>query len=147
MAIAAARLAETPDEQEAIGPCARCTASGMIGQCSRAGWRYLVLTKHTEEGGPMGYRAMGGPAPLPMATCMDAKSGAVVLDVPGMTCTDCPFTVASRVLFLGGIERVEVDFDAKRACVVVDPPGTVSDEQLIAAIRQSGYEASVVYAR
>ena len=90
---------------------------------------------------------MGGPARLPMATCMDTKSGVVVLDVAGMTCPDCPFTAAVGVLVLDGVERIEVDLDAGRACVVVDPPGAVSHEQLIATVRQSGYDATVVDSR
>ena len=77
-------------------------------------------------------------------TCMATKNGVVVLDVAGMTCPDCPFNAAMGALFLEGVERIEVDFDAKRACVVVNPPGTVSDKQLIAAIRQRGYEASLI---
>ena len=145
--IAAVRLAETRGQRGGIGPCARCKASGTIGQCSRAGWRYLALTKLTGEGGAMMYRAMGYPARPETATCMETKNGVVVLDVSGMTCPDCPFTAAVNVLFLEGVERVEVDFDAKRACVVVAPPGAVSHEQLIACIRQRGYEASVVDAR
>lgn len=78
---------------------------------------------------------------------MQTKNGVVVLDVARMTCPDCPFSVAMGMFFLAGVERVEVDADAKRACVVVDRPGTPSVKQLIAAIRQRGYEASVVTAR
>jgi copper chaperone CopZ len=145
--IAGARLVETQGPKGGTGPCARCTASGTIGQCSRAGWRYLVMTKLTGEDGTMMYRVMGGPARPETATCMETKNGVVVLDIAGMTCPDCPFTAAVDVLSLDGVERVEVDYDAKRACVVVEPPGTVSHEQLIACIRQRGYEASVVDAR
>ena len=147
LAIAAARLAETQGKDAGTGPCAQCTTSGTIGQCSRAGWRYLVLTKPPGEGGQMGYRAMGGPAPLPMATCMETESGVIVLHIAGMTCPDCPFTAAVGMLLLDGVERIEVDLDAGRACVVVDPPGAVSHEKLIATIRQSGYDATVVDSR
>lgn len=80
-------------------------------------------------------------------TCMATKNGVVVLDVARMTCPDCPFTVAMGMFFLKGVNRVEVDADEKRACVVIDPPGMVSAKQLIAAIRQRGYEASVVNTR
>ena len=147
VAIAGVRLAETQGQEGGMRPCARCTASGTIGQCSRAGWRYLVLTKLTSEGGAMMYRAMGGPTRPDTATCMETRNGVIVLDVAGMTCPDCPFTAAGSIVFLNGVERVEVDFDAKRACVVVSPQGTVSHKELIASIRQRGYEASVVDAR
>ncbi len=144
VSIARARHAKTGGQEGGTGACGRCTASGSIGQCSRAGWRYLVLSKSAGEGGAMMYRAEGRPARPATATCMETKPGVVVLDVAGMSCPDCPFTLAGGVLFLDGVERVEVDADAKRACVVVDPPGTVSPEQLIECIRQRGYEASVV---
>lgn len=147
VAIAAARLAETQGKDAGTGPCAQCTASGTIGQCSRAGWRFLVLTKPPGEGGQMGYRAMGGPAPLPMATCMETESGVVVLHIAGMTCPDCPFTAAVGMLLLDGVERIEVDLDARRACVLIDPPGAVSHEKLIATIRQAGYDATVIDSR
>ena len=145
VAIAAARLAETQGQEGGTGACACCTASGSIGQCSRAGWRYLIVTKLADEGGAV--MSMGRRARPETGTCMETKNGVVVVDVAGMTCPDCPFTVASGVLYLAGVERVEVDIEAKRACVVVDPPGTVSDKQLIAGIRQRGYEASVTDGR
>ena len=78
---------------------------------------------------------------------METKNGVVVLDVAGMTCPDCPFSVAMGMFFLEGVNRVEVDADTKRACVVIDPQGTVNDKHLIAAIRQRGYEAKVVELR
>lgn len=145
VSIARARLAETQGQKGGTGACARCTASGSIGQCSRAGWRYLIVTKLTGEGGAI--LSMGRRARPETGTCMETKNGVVVLDVAGMTCPDCPFNAAMGALLLEGVERVEVDFDAKRGCVVVDPLGTVSDKQLIAAIRQRGYEAKVVEPR
>ena len=51
------------------------------------------------------------------------------------------------MLFLKWVERVEVGFDAMRACVVVDLSGTVCVELLIAVVRRGGYEATVVEAR
>ena len=144
VAIAAARHAETQGQKGGTGACTRCTDSGSIGQCSRAGWRYLVLTKLIGDGGAMMFRAEGHTARPETGTCMETKNGVVVLDIAGLTCPDCPFNAATGMFALEGVNRVEVDFDAKRACVVIDPPGTVSNKQLIAAIRQRGYEASVV---
>ena len=142
VSIARARLAETQGQEGGTGACALCTASGSIGQCSRAGWRYLIVTQVKGERGA--FLSMGRLARPETGTCMETKNGVVVLDVAGMTCPDCPFNAAWGVLYLAGVERVEVDFDAKRACVVVDPPGSVSDKQLLAGIRQRGYEAKVV---
>ncbi|MCH7873663.1 MAG: heavy-metal-associated domain-containing protein [Planctomycetes bacterium] len=147
VAMAAARHAETDSQEGGTGACARCTSSGTIGQCSRAGWRYLILTKPPGEGGAMTFRAEGRIARPETGTCMETKPGVVVLDVAGMTCSDCPFTVAMGMHFLDGVARVEVDAAAKRACVVINPPGKVSAKQLIAGIRQKGYDASVVDAR
>ncbi len=148
MTIADARLAETQDQKGGIGPCAHCTASGSIGQCSRAGTRYLVLRKPPGAGDArMSFRSEAHTVRPETGTCMATKNGVVVLDVAGMTCPDCPFTAAMGMFFLQGVNRVEVDAGAKLACVVTDPPGTVSAKQLIAAIQQRGYEATVVDAR
>ncbi len=148
MAIAAARLAETQGQEGGTGACARCTNSGSIGQCSRAGTRYLVLRKPPGAGqARMSFRSEAHTIRPETGTCMATKNGVVVLDVARMTCPDCPFTVAMGMFFLEGVNRVEVDADTKRACVVIDPPGTVSAKQLIAAIQQKGYEAKVVDAR
>lgn len=144
-AIATALHAKTKSQKGGTGVCNRCKGFGSIGQCSRAGWRYLVLTKIAGEEGAMMFRSEGRPVRPETGTCMETKNGVVVLDVVGMACPDCPFTVASMVYFKG-VERVEVDLDAKRACVVISPPGTVSHKQLIALIRDRGYKASVVNA-
>ena len=86
-------------------------------------------------------RSIGYPTRPDKGSCRETKNRAAVL---GMTCADCPFNVAVGMVYLEGVQRVEVDFDAKRACVVVDPPGTVSDKQLIAVARARGYLANVV---
>ena len=148
VSIARARLAETQGQEGGTGACARCTASGSIGQCSRAGTRYLVLRKPPGAGDArVSFRSEAHTVRPETGTCMATNNGVVVLDVARMTCPDCPFTVATGIFFLEGVNRVEVDADAKRVCVVIDPPGTVSAKQLIAAIRQRGYEASVVEPR
>jgi len=47
------------------------------------------------------------------------------------------------MLFLPGVQRVQVDFDAGEARVTIDPPNRTSPETLIAAIEQSGFSAAL----
>ena len=143
--MAAAHLSETQGDSAGKGQCARCAGFMTIGQCSLAGWRYLVMRKAPGEGGNM-IEFNGYPTRPETETCMKTTKRTTVLDVAGMTCPDCASKVAAGMLFVNGVQRVEVDYDAGRACVVIDPLGKVSHEQLVAAVRQGGYEAKVVNA-
>ena len=52
--------------------------------------------------------------------------------------------VVAGMFALGHVQRVDIDFDAGRARVIVDPPDAVTDEQLIEAVTAQGFEAEVV---
>ncbi|MEE9131884.1 MAG: heavy metal-associated domain-containing protein [Phycisphaerales bacterium] len=66
-----------------------------------------------------------------------------MLDIEGMRCPGCPSELAGSVMYLPGVERVTVDFDAREARVTIDPPNSTSPEMLIAAIEQSGFSATL----
>jgi copper chaperone len=59
--------------------------------------------------------------------------------VAGMTCDHCKTAVSEEVGAVAGVESVVVDLDTK--LVVVRGDG-VTDEDVRAAIREAGYEAS-----
>ena len=63
------------------------------------------------------------------------------LNVEGMSCQHCVAHVTQALEAVEGVSRVEVSLEDASAIVEFD--GAVSDEALIAAIKNAGYEASI----
>lgn len=60
--------------------------------------------------------------------------------VPGVTCGHCKMAIENEVGQVPGVERVEVDIEAKR--VAID--GTAEEDAILAAIAEAGYEVQPV---
>ena len=60
-------------------------------------------------------------------------------DVPGVTCGHCKSAIESEVGQVPGVDRVEVDIASKK--VVIE--GSASEEAILAAIVEAGYQAVV----
>ncbi|MGH9225063.1 MAG: heavy-metal-associated domain-containing protein [Acidimicrobiales bacterium] len=60
--------------------------------------------------------------------------------VPGVTCGHCKMAIENEVGQVPGVERVEVDIEAKR--VAID--GTAEEDAIFAAIAEAGYEVQPV---
>ena len=69
----------------------------------------------------------------------DMESKTTVLNVQGMGCQSCVSAVEDALNAVEGVRSVSVDLEAESATVT----GTASDEQLVAAATEAGYEASV----
>lgn len=65
----------------------------------------------------------------------------VTLSVPGMTCLMCPITVRKALEGVDGVHEASATLSDKSAAVLFDPNRT-DVEQLIAAVGNSGFEAS-----
>ena len=63
------------------------------------------------------------------------------LNVEGMSCQHCVAHVTQALEAVEGVSRVEVSLEDASAIVEFD--GVVSDEALIAAVKNAGYEASI----
>ena len=59
----------------------------------------------------------------------------IVYSVPGISCGHCKAAIEGEVAKVTGVERVDVDIEAKT--VTVD--GTAGDDALRAAIDEAGY--------
>ena len=59
--------------------------------------------------------------------------------VTGMTCSHCENAVTEEVTSLDGVDSIEVSAQTGR--LVVHLSGDVSDEDIIAAVDEAGYEA------
>lgn len=66
-----------------------------------------------------------------------------VLSVQGMSCQHCVKTIKTKVSELSGVKGVEVDLAGAKAKIDYEPRQT-SVSQIIAAIEDEGYEASLV---
>ena len=67
----------------------------------------------------------------------------VTLKIDGMTCGGCVIGVRRVLTRLDGVRSAEVSYENQRALVIYDP-AKVTVEQMIAAIKTLGYEATVV---
>ena len=76
------------------------------------------------------------PAPKERKERMEKK-----LNVEGMSCQHCVAHVTQALEAVEGVSRVEVSLEDASAIVEFD--GAVSDEALIAAVKNAGYEASI----
>ncbi len=63
------------------------------------------------------------------------------LKVEGMMCMHCVKHVTDALNAVEGVEKTEVDLKKKRAVVTLAAP--VSDDALVAAVKEAGYEAAV----
>ncbi|MCH7700154.1 MAG: heavy-metal-associated domain-containing protein [Planctomycetes bacterium] len=133
----------------ALAQCGECAKAGSLGQCTLAGYRKIVATRQQIPGfpGAVGFGISGTNNPAVSLLDLDPRLGpisgeVIVLDIEGMRCPDCPTKLALSVLYLPGVERVMVDFDASEARVAIDPASSVKPKVLIAAIEQSGFSAT-----
>jgi len=67
----------------------------------------------------------------------------VILDVPGMNCPSCPFTVQKSLKNLEGVFQAEASLEQKKAVVLFDP-AKVSVEQMIEAAANAGYPSALI---
>jgi mercuric transport protein len=67
----------------------------------------------------------------------------VTFRVEGMTCGGCAIAARTVLQRLEGVEKAEVSYEESRAVVTYDPE-KVTIEEMIAAIKELGYTATVV---
>jgi Cu+-exporting ATPase len=70
-----------------------------------------------------------------------AEKKTVELDVLGMTCASCARTVERTLVRTEGVETANVNIATERASVAFDPT-VVNTSQLIARVREAGYDAA-----
>ena len=75
-------------------------------------------------------------------TTASTEQKTVTLDVPGMFCPTCPYTVRKSLEKLSGVMEVETSSDTKTAVVKYDP-SKVNIDALIAATTNVGYPSTV----
>ena len=61
-----------------------------------------------------------------------------IYSVPGISCGHCKTAIESEVGKVAGVERVEVDIEAKTVRV----EGTAADDTLRAAVDEAGYDVA-----
>ncbi|HLH13547.1 MAG TPA: cation transporter, partial [Solirubrobacteraceae bacterium] len=84
------------------------------------------------------------PSQIAEPSLADARGSAqevVELDVSGMTCGSCAARVQRALSRREGVSEALVNYATARATVTLRP-GTLDAEQLVAAVRDAGYDAS-----
>ena len=79
---------------------------------------------------------------MSQAAALSEKKQRVTMNVTGMTCAACPFTVKAALSKVGGVSKVDVSHEKREAVVVYDDSKT-SPEALSKASANVGYPASV----
>ena len=64
------------------------------------------------------------------------------LMVEGMMCRHCKASVEKALMKVAGVEQVEVDLEAKTACVQCS--ADVADAELLAAVEKKGFTPSML---
>lgn len=74
-------------------------------------------------------------------TALTANIKQITLDVPGMSCPACPFTVQKSLKKLDGVVSAKADLDTKKAVVKYDPK-KVTLQAMIEATTNAGYPST-----
>ena len=74
-----------------------------------------------------------------------ASNQTVTLSVPGMDCPVCPITVKKALSKVGGVAKVDVNFDKRQAVVTYDDART-NTGALTQATKDAGYPSAVMEA-
>lgn len=73
---------------------------------------------------------------------VQASPQTVTLDVPGMTCAACPFTVKKAISKVDGVSKVDVSYEKRQAVVSFDDT-KASVQKLTQATENAGYRSTV----
>ena len=76
------------------------------------------------------------------AAAVQASPQTVTLDVPGMTCAACPFTVKKAISKVDGVSNVNVSYEKRQAVVSFDDT-KASVQKLTQATENAGYRSTV----
>ncbi|MBI5202716.1 MAG: heavy-metal-associated domain-containing protein [Elusimicrobia bacterium] len=79
----------------------------------------------------------GKPDAPPVRKFADLKSGVYACALDGMMCTACAGMVAEEVRKVAGVEKAEVDFDARVLRVVIAPKKTVRVDNIKRALARA----------
>lgn len=71
-----------------------------------------------------------------------AANRSVLLEIQNMTCLVCPLTIKKALSKVNGVQRIEIDYEAKTATVQFDDAMTTTDK-LIAAITDAGFPSTI----
>ncbi|MBM3284933.1 MAG: YHS domain-containing protein, partial [Candidatus Aminicenantes bacterium] len=71
------------------------------------------------------------------------KRERIDLPVRGMSCASCAVNIQKSLSRVPGVDKAEVNFATSKAAVVYDPR-MVRAEDLVAAVRESGYDIGTV---
>ncbi len=134
----------------ATPPCCSVPASSQrqdgkpLPACCRAGsaLRDVALGAAADPQAFASSRGASGPGSRVLGAEAGATDG-VVLRIEGMDCQGCVDAVETAISKLDGVSDVGVELESKLGWVLHGSPGAVTTEQLIKAVADVGFKASV----
>jgi len=75
---------------------------------------------------------------------MEEAKKALTLPILGMTCANCVAAVERNLKKLDGVQSANVNLSSERASVEFDP-SKVDQNDIIARIRRTGYDLSLIH--
>ncbi|GJL72012.1 MAG: hypothetical protein NMNS01_12110 [Nitrosomonas sp.] len=76
------------------------------------------------------------------STPAQTKLKTVKLEVPGMTCSTCPYTVKKILQRIDGVTEADAAFETMSATATFDP-GKTSIDEMLEALKNQGYSSNV----
>ena len=72
-----------------------------------------------------------------------SKGPSVTLNVGGMTCSHCVMSVTKALEELEGVKKAKVSLGKKEAKITLKTEGSASTDDMLAAVKAAGFEASI----
>lgn len=102
----------------------------------------LIIMLVAALGGGTALAATANTEEVAKPAAAGVEQATVTLDVPGMFCPTCPFTVRKSLEKLDGVGEVKTSSETKTAIVIYDP-SKVNVDGLIKATTEVGYPSTV----
>ncbi len=76
----------------------------------------------------------------------DSVEGATVhLEIEGMTCEACALHIEEELRSVPGVRAARITYDERRATITADPTTPPTEAELVQAVEQAGYKATMLH--
>jgi mercuric ion binding protein len=80
-------------------------------------------------------------APVTIVPAQDVETQSVIIRVDGLSCPFCAYGLEKNLKKVPGVGSVDIDMQAGKATVELEPGAGVSDDELRQAVEKAGFTA------